>query len=302
MNTRVLLSLSVLTALAVLGAAPHAAPNPAPYAAPKPGPEPAAVKKNKPITTINVSGGLGISRSPSNGPIVGLFVQDGGISTNHVEDGSLVIDDFHPATRAALKGDPGPPGSGGDTDGPGATGVRTEFAGVGAPAPGGTFIGKPTASILAANNKGQTLFAASVDTDGNPLTVEYTGVFLAGPNQLTLIVKSGDTLPDGSVCGGISASQNHPNLLTDSGKAYLRLDVPTYITGVSGTMTALTGWDGVQLFKIIGKDTFDEAGRRLEGANNMYLLTPDRIAFRTAVHPAAGGAAVGETLMVYGAP
>lgn len=261
MKHRLLVGLSVLAVLGIATTAPTA-------------------PRRKAINFIAAKNGLFGSGT---GPTRTLGIKNGGVTTTHVMDGTLTEADFAPGTLG--------------TDGPGPGGTRSELVRVGAPAVGGgTFVGG--ASVLAVNRASQVLFKAEIDTDGNTATDEE-GLYLASPTGTVRLLKTGDVV-NGMTVAGISGSQTHRNILTDTGKAFLRLDVASYIPNNTREMTALVGFSNNQFFTIIGAGSQTQNGLLLSGANDLALLSPNRLVFKSTLFAATGGTTeLGESVQVY---
>jgi hypothetical protein len=265
------------------------------------------------------------------GPTVRLDVAQGGITTGHVQDGTLGPEDFSEAARAALRGETGPggpqgpggtqgapgpqgpqgpqgpPGENARSDGPPEGSLLTFLAQSGSPAPGGgTFLlYSPRATTISAivriNRVGQVLFAAPIDTDAD-LAPDFEGLFLASPTGMVRILRTGETLPDGSICKSLRGSFDFLPanfLLTDSGKVYLTAGVASYVPGLTRDVAALYGWENGHLFTIIGRTTRTPAGNFLTGAGNLELLPPNHIVFRASEFTPAGAQQADLPYMVY---
>jgi len=298
MRPNLILTLAVLSAAVLISASVSA-------------PAPEAVKKNKAVTTINVTPPIQLTRVPSNGPTVGLSLANGGITgahlannsvtTNHLVDGTVELVDISDAAKAALQG---AGGGSGETDGPGPGEVRTEVARRGMPAPGGgSFLGP---KLITGNKTGHVLYLADLDTDGNLATTEATGLFLygSGPGAHIQIMRTGDNLPDGRLCQGINGSSSNPNLLTDSGKVYFRAEGPSYVPGITVRLDGLYGFDAAtsQIFTIIGQGVTSADGKLLTMGGQFSLVPNERVAFTASYFEPTGGASTTQGLLVYGTP
>jgi hypothetical protein len=207
----------------------------------------------KPITRINTAAPLAGGAS---GPTVNLELRNESLTSTHVQNGTLSLDDFAPDTKLQLRGERGLPGSQGaqgvqgiqgiqgprgirgpsaNEDGPGRGGL------LGQPRPVGLFL--PVARrierafILAVNNRGLGFYTV-VLSDGSVSWV------LSGPDGTVEVGRQGQVMPGG---GGelydIPIKDDYKPILTDSGKLYFTATV----TGGAGR--AVYGWDGA-LFEI----------------------------------------------------
>lgn len=232
----------------------------------------------QPIKTIVTTEGL---TGGGTGPKLTLGIAEGGIAGKHLAGGTLTLDKFSATAKAGLKGDPGPqgepgtpgtpgapgapgtpgapgaPGESGLSEGPGSGGALIEWAKNGTVVPGvGTLTDLNLRFPGLANYRGERAFAAMFDSNGDTFGDNY-GVFLTGPNGTLCVVKSGDTLPDGSVADSVE-----PVLLTDSGKLYFTVrTIPQLYPGKD--TTALYGWDGQQVFTVIGAGSHTADGKTL---------------------------------------
>jgi hypothetical protein len=80
---------------------------------------PISARPPKPITQLTAMGGLAGGGS---GPRASIGIARSGVTTTHVRDGALIIDDFSLAAREALRGERGPEGPSGPQGPPGPEG------------------------------------------------------------------------------------------------------------------------------------------------------------------------------------
>ncbi|MFN3650039.1 MAG: hypothetical protein ACK47B_10715 [Armatimonadota bacterium] len=246
---------------------------------------------------MQVIAGAGLSGGGS-GPKAKISLAANGVTSQHVQDGSIHADDLASSIRTELRGPAGPEGpvgpagttgpagpvgergpagpqgptgprgpegESGLAPGPGMGGTLSEFARALTPAPGGGQYYNGASSVMVGNRRGDLAFVTRVDLDLNG-TADCTSLFVANDRTTKLVVRTGEPIPIlGDTINSIAGV-----VLADNGYAYWH------------TADAVYGWNGSRVFHVLPPGSKTSDGKDISHIESLTLLPPNRLTFRTA--------------------